>query len=184
MKRLLFFISTVLLLVSGASAQSQPSMDDMLNAQLRFIKEKAELSKKEYQSFAKIYIEYNKSLFELNESQVKPVEPGGVPFRMPTREEADAYMKRWKEINDTYVQKLEKQLSEDARRRIGKAQWELGQKIWKEWSERMEKEAARRIEEDRKKFEQYMEQADEQQKDWWENYWKQWGFAPAPPQQP
>ena len=68
MKRLLLITTLfagIILCSTSATAQNKMN-EDMLNAQLRFIKENANLTKREYQKFAKIYIEYNNRLFELN----------------------------------------------------------------------------------------------------------------------
>ena len=76
----------------------------MINAQLRFIKENARLTKREYQRFEKIYLEYNVQLFELNKEQMQKAVAnrnsesnpfgGMMPFS-PGRDmpEANEYMK-------------------------------------------------------------------------------------------
>ncbi|HBA12800.1 MAG TPA: hypothetical protein DCW98_02355, partial [Bacteroidales bacterium] len=98
--------------------KAQERDEEMINAQLRFIMENADLNRKEYDRFAKIYIEYNEQLANLNRTH-KPGE-----FE---------YVKEWREINDSYQKKLEKALPDSTRFKIGVAQWQLGQKIWQEW---------------------------------------------------
>ena len=83
-----------------------------------FIMENADLNRKEYDRFAKIYIEYNEQLANLNRTH----KPGEFEF-----------VKEWREINDSYQKKLEKALPDSTRFKIGVAQWQLGQKIWQEW---------------------------------------------------
>lgn len=189
MKRLAVLFCLIFTMVMGAYAQAEKMDEEMVNAQLRFIKEKAELSRKEYQKFAKIYLDYNKALFELNSKRAKENSgnndnPFGFGF-IPDPGKADKYMKEWREINDSYMEKLEKQLSEDARRRIGEAQFELGQKMWQQMNEKMRKDAEERMkeygkhmEEMGRQFEERMKQAGEQQQGWWENYWKERGGQP------
>ena len=124
-------------LLCSVSAFAQETMDEeMLNAQLRFIKENAELTKREYQKFAGIYIEYNERLFELNKNQQDKVQRGVYPFAFGAPSDNSEYMRKWKEINDDYLKKLDAALSESTRAQIGKAQWELGQKIWSQLAER------------------------------------------------
>ena len=66
MKKLLTVLCLlfVTLVSVPAMAQEQDRDEQMLNASLRFIKENAELTKKEYQKFAKIYTEYNEQLLK------------------------------------------------------------------------------------------------------------------------
>lgn len=141
MKRLLL-ITTLFagIILCSTSTTAQDKMnEDMLNAQLRFIKENANLTKREYQKFAKIYIEYNNRLFELNSEQQEEIGKGGYPFIFgtPTPPASGSdYMKKWKEINDDYLEKLSDALPDSTRAKIGKAQWELGQKIWSQLAER------------------------------------------------
>ena len=71
---------------------AQDRDEQMINASLRFIKENANLTKKEYEKFARIYIEYNEQLAKLNR-ELKP--------------ESREYMKRWQAINDDYMHKLD-----------------------------------------------------------------------------
>ncbi len=167
---------------------SQDLDEEMINAQLRFIKENARLTKREYQRFAKIYLEYNVQLFELNKEQMQKAGAnrnsesnpfgGMMPFS-PGRDmpEANEYMKKWNEINSSYLKKLEENLPDSTREKIGIAQWELGQRIWKQWSEQNEKMMSQQIEEMRKRNEQIWNQMSQQRNQWWQNYWKQW---PAP----
>lgn len=174
---------TALLILAGLLL-SQPSMgqdrdEQMINASLRFIKENANLTKKEYDKFAKIYIEYNEQLAKLNH-ELKP--------------ESREYMKRWQAINDDYMQKLNKALPDSTRQKVGVAQWELGQKVWGQWSEQNRNTAQRQFQmmgEWNRMNPQFMmqphmfdfqrhrqrefQQADEQQQQWWENYWRNWG---------
>lgn len=166
---------------------SQDLDEEMINAQLRFIKENAHLTKKEYQRFAKIYLEYNVQLFELNKEQMKKAEANrnsggdpfiGIPFG-PGRDmtETNEYMKKWNEINSSYLKRLEDNLPDSTREKIGIAQWELGQRIWEQWSEHNKKVMSEQMEEMRKRHEQMWNQMSQQQDQWWQNYWKQW---PAP----
>ena len=174
---------TALLILAGLFL-SQPSLmaqdrdEQMINASLRFIKENANLTKKEYEKFAKIYIEYNEQLVKLN----RELQP-----------ESREYMKRWREINSAYMQKLDKALPDSTRQKVGLAQWELGQKVWNERSEQNRIHAERQFQMmgqwnqmnpqfmmqphmfDFQRFRQReMQQADEQQQQWWENYWRNW----------
>lgn len=183
MKRLPSILCYLLLAMSvsgGAVAQSQPDRDEqMVNASLRFIKEKASLSKKEYQKFAKIYSEYNEELAKLNR-ELKPDD----------RE----YMKRWNSINSSYNVKLEKELEDTTRRKIGMAQWELSQKIFQQWSRqnRQEMDAQTQmwmrsaqvnhpfmmmqpqVMDARRRQMENMEQLSEQQRQWMENFRRNW----------
>ena len=115
---------TALLILAGLfltqPMQAQDRDEQMINASLRFIKENANLTKKEYEKFARIYIEYNEQLAKLNR-ELKP--------------ESRDYMKRWQTINDDYMKKLDKALPDSTRQKVGMAQWELGQKVWGQWSE-------------------------------------------------
>ena len=122
MKRLLTILGMLFAMSLCAFAAAQEDRDEqMINASLRFIKEKANLTKKEYQKFAGIYTEYNEQLAKLNR-ELKPENPD--------------YLKRWNTVNDEYTSKLKKELPDTTRTKIGIAQWELGQKIWNQWSER------------------------------------------------
>ena len=151
----------------------------MINASLRFIKENANLTKKEYEKFAKIYIEHNEQLVKLNR-ELKP--------------ESREYMKRWQAINDDYMQKLNKALPDSTRQKVSIAQWELGQKVWGQRSEQNRMNTERQFQMmgqwnqmnpqfmmqphifDFQRFRQReMQQADAQQEQWWENYWRNWG---------
>lgn len=139
MKRLLLIVTLfVAVILCSTSVFAQDKMnEEMLNAQLRFIKENANLTKREYQKFAKIYLEYNEQLFELNKNQQKQVHGGIVPFMFGAPPSSDnEYMKKWKEINDDYLEKLSEALPDSTRAKIGKAQWELGQKFWSQLAER------------------------------------------------
>lgn len=174
---------TALLILAGLflyqPLQAQDRDEQMINASLRFIKENANLTKKEYDKFAKIYIEYNEQLAKLNR-ELKP--------------ESRDYMKRWQEINSDYMQKLNKALPDSTRQKVGVAQWELGQKVWGERSEQTRIHTERQFQMmgqwnqmnpqfmmqphmfDFQRFRQReMQQADEQQQQWWENYWRNWG---------
>ena len=175
---------TALLILAGLFL-SQPSImaqdrdEQMINASLRFIKENANLTKKEYDKFAKLYIEYNEQLAKLNR-ELKP--------------ESREYMKRWQSINDDYMQKLNKALPDSTRQKVGLAQWELGQKVWNQWSEQNREHTEQQFRMmgqwnqmnpqfmmqphmyDFQRFRQReMQQANEQQQQWWENYWRNWG---------
>lgn len=174
---------TALLILAGLfltqpSIMAQERDEQMINASLRFIKENANLTKKEYDKFAKLYIEYNEQLAKLNR-ELKP--------------ESREYMKRWQEINSDYMQKLDKALSDSTRQKVGVAQWELGQKIWGQRSEQNRNTAQRQFQmmgEWNRMNPQFMmqphifdfqrhrqrefQQADEQQQQWWENYWRNW----------
>ena len=174
---------TALLILAGLflwqPLQAQERDEQMINASLRFIKENANLTKKEYDKFAKIYIEYNEQLAKLNR-ELKP--------------ESREYMKRWQTINDDYMQKLNKALPDSTRQKVGVAQWELGQKVWGLWSEQNRQNSERQFRMmgqwnqmnpqfmmqphffDFQRYRQReMQQADEQQQQWWENYWRNWG---------
>lgn len=179
MKKLLTVLCLlfVTLVSVPAMAQEQDRDEQMLNASLRFIKENAELTKKEYQKFAKIYTEYNEQLVKLNR-ELKPDSPD--------------YLKRWNAINDSYMEKMGKELPDTTRTKIGMAQWELGQKIWGQWTEQNRKEMDRQTQmwmqsaqmnrqfmmmqpqvlDARRRHMQNMQNFSEQQQQWWENYWK------------
>lgn len=145
--QILMFMA-LLVAILPVKAQDRPDMSEqMIHAQLRFITEKAHLTKKEYRSFAPIYLEYNKALFELNKDQMPVMGPGvlggtgipggmGMPFDFRPDQKQQEYGKKWATINDTYRVKLEKALPDSTRQKIGMAQWELGQKIWQEWAEK------------------------------------------------
>jgi hypothetical protein len=167
------------LLLTSPSVMAQNRDEQMINASLRFIKENANLTKKEYDKFAKIYIEYNEQLAKLN----RELQP-----------ESREYRKRWQEINSDYMQKLDKALPDSTRQKVGVAQWELGQKVWGQRSEQTRQNNERQFQMmgqwnqmnpqfmmqphmyDFQRFRQReMQQADEQQQQWWENYWRNWG---------
>ena len=137
MKRVLTAFLTIICLVLCLPVQAQKDDkskekdEQMINAQLRFIMESAGLTKREYQKFAGIYIEYNEQLAALN----RKAQPG-----------VDDYVKEWKEINDAYQKKLEKALPDTTRVKIGVAQWQLGQKIWQEWADQNQRDMDKRIE--------------------------------------
>lgn len=175
---------TALLILAGLFL-SQPSMmaqdrdEQMINASLRFIKENASLTKKEYEKFAKLYIEYNEQLAKLNR-ELKP--------------DSRDYMKRWQTINDDYMKKLEKALPDSTRQKVSVAQFELGQKVWAQRTEQNRQHAERQFQMmgqwnqmnpqfmmqphiyDFQRFRQReMQQDDAQQQQWWENYWRNWG---------
>ena len=180
MKKLLTALIILAALSLPAYAQQTQERDEqMINASLRFIKENATLTKKEYEKFAKLYIEYNEQLAKLN--------------RELTPESRD-YMKRWQTVNGDYMKKLEKALPDTTRQKIGVAQWELGQKVWNQWSDRNRFNAEQQFRMmgqwnqinpqfmmqphifDFQRFRQReMQLADEQQQQWWENYWRNWG---------
>ena len=167
------------LLLTQPSVMAQDRDEQMINASLRFIKENANLTKKEYDKFAKIYIEYNEQLAKLN----RELQP-----------ESREYMKRWQEINSNYMQKLDKALPDSTRQKVGIAQWELGQKVWGERSEQTRIHSERQFQmmgqwnmmnpqfmmqphmfDFQRHRQREMQQADEQQQQWWENYWRNWG---------
>ena len=120
MKRLLTALVILLGLSLPVCSQTEERDEQMINASLRFIKESANLTKKEYQKFAKIYIEHNEDLAKLNR-ELKP--------------ESREYIRRWSEINKDYMDKLEKALPDSTRQKVAIAQFELGQKIWGRWSD-------------------------------------------------
>ena len=174
---------TALLILAGLfltqPMQAQDRDEQMINASLRFIKENANLTKKEYEKFARIYIEYNEQLAKLNR-ELKP--------------ESRDYMKRWQTINDDYMKKLDKALPDSTRQKVGMAQWELGQKVWGQWSEQNRNTTERQFQMmgqwnqmnpqfmmqphimDFQRMRQHeMQQADAQQQQWWDNYWRNWG---------
>ncbi len=188
MKKLLLLICLLFSFSYLFPVFSQGLDEEMINAQLRFIKENARLTKKEYQRFAKIYLEYNVQLYELNKEQMQKAEANRNSQSNPFEEnlpfgpghdmrEINEYMKRWNEINSAYLKKLEDNLPDSTREKIGIAQWELGQRIWKQWSEENKKIMDEQMEEIRKRNEQIWNQMSQQQHQWWQNYWKQW---PAP----
>ncbi len=150
MTRLSILLSIVLSLFITHSANAQEIDEQMINAQLRYIKEKAELTRREYQRFAVIYLEYNKALYELNRSLIPQNNRrdnffNDMPLGIRLNEQSEDYYKKWNEINRSYIEKLEKQLHDSTRQKIGIAQWELGQRIWKEWSEKSRKNMERQI---------------------------------------
>jgi hypothetical protein len=178
-KRLTALLILAGLFLSGPSVLAQDRDEQMINASLRFIKENANLTKKEYEKFAKIYIEYNEQLVKLNRD-LKP--------------DSRDYMKRWQEINSDYMQKLNKSLPDSTRQKVGVAQWELGQKVWGERAEQTRQTTERQfrmmgqwnqmnpqfmmaphIYDFQRMHQHEMQQADEQQQQWWENYWRNWG---------
>lgn len=177
-KRLTALLILAGLFLTAPSVMAQERDEQMINASLRFIKENANLTKKEYQKFAKIYIEYNEQLAKLNR-ELKP--------------ESREYMKRWQEINSDYMQKLDKNLPDTTRQKVGIAQFELGQKVWGQRSDRNRQNTERQFQMmgqwnqmnpqfmmqphmfDFQRFRQReMQQADAQQQQWWENYWRNW----------
>jgi len=97
MKKLLTALVVAFCLSLSCFAQNTDRDEQMINASLRFIKENANLTKKEYEKFAKLYIEYNEQLAKLNR-ELKP--------------ESRDYMKRWSSVNKDYMDKLEKALEE------------------------------------------------------------------------
>ena len=101
MKRLLTALVILLGLSLPVCSQTDNKDEQMINASLRFIMESANLTKKEYQKFAKIYIEHNEELAKLNR-ELKP--------------ESREYIKRWSEINKDYMDKLEKQSLNQSRK--------------------------------------------------------------------
>ncbi|HZK02853.1 MAG TPA: hypothetical protein VFC94_00395 [Bacteroidaceae bacterium] len=150
MTRLSILLSIVLSLFIIHSAKAQEIDEQMINAQLRYIKEKAELTRREYQRFAVIYLEYNKALYELNRSFIPKNQKrdnflNDMPLGIRFNGQSEDYYKKWNEINRSYIEKLEKQLHDSTRQKIGIAQWELGQRIWKEWSEKSRKNMERQI---------------------------------------
>ena len=173
---------TALLILAGLflsqSSMAQNRDEQMINASLRFIKENANLTKKEYEKFAKLYIDYNEQLAKLNR-ELKP--------------ESRDYMKRWQTINDDYMKKMEKALPDSTRQKRGVAQFELGQKVWNQRSEQNRQHTEQQFRMmgqwnqmnpqfmmqphmfDFQRFRQYeMQQDDAQQQQWWENYWRNW----------
>lgn len=192
MKRILLLLCFVLGLSS--SLFSQENDQQMLNAQLRFISEKAKLTKKEYQKFAKIYLEYNQQLIQLNREQYPegtPVNVFSMPMPMMGRNDfgRNSYSEKWNKINSEYRSRLEKALPDTTISKIGLAQFELGQKIWKQWADENLK-----IQEQQMNFWRDMEmhsvpnqmgeiffrnhehwrEVSRQQEEWWKNYWKNW----------
>lgn len=189
MKRILLLLCMLLGLSSALF--SQENDQQMLNAQLRFISEKAKLTKKEYQKFAKIYLEYNQQLMQLNREQY----PEGTPmnmFSMPMGRAdfgRNSYSEKWNKINSEYRSKLEKALPDSTISKIGMAQFELGQKIWKQWADENMK-----IQEQQIEFWRDMEmhsvpnqmgeiffrnhenwrEVSRQQEEWWKKYWQNW----------
>ena len=178
MKKLLTALVVAFCLSLSCFAQNTDRDEQMINASLRFIKENANLTKKEYEKFAKLYIEYNEQLAKLNR-ELKP--------------ESRAYMKRWSSVNKDYMDKLEKALPDTTRQKIGVAQFELGQKIWRQRSEQNRQNTERQfrvmgqwnqmnpqfmIQPHMYDFQRHrqreMQQDDEQQQQWWENYWRNW----------
>lgn len=147
-------ILSFVLLSAGMMLNAQPSQERqerMIYAQLKFIMEKAELTKKEYSRFSKIYIEYQNKLFELNESNLSgqshrdelDVRNPHMPFtpQQPSKE----YFEKWEKINSEYLSKLEKNISEATRQKIGQAQLELNQKLWNRWSQDSQRDFRRNL---------------------------------------
>ena len=178
MKKLLTALVILFSLSFSSFAQNTDRDEQMINASLRFIKENANLTKKEYEKFAKLYIEYNEQLAKLNR-ELNP--------------ESRDYIKRWSSVNDDYMKKMEKALPDSTRKKIGLAQFELGQKVWRQRSEQNRQSTERQcrvmgqwnqmnpqfmIQPHMYDFQRHrqreMQQADEQQQQWWENYWKNW----------
>lgn len=179
MKKLLAALTIMFCMFTFLPCAAQEMDEQMINASLRFIKEEASLTKREYQRFAKLYIEYNEKLAKLNR-ELKPDSP--------------RYMSSWSAINEEYMKGMEKALADSTRRKIGVAQWELGQKIWNEWAQQNHENARQQFfmmgQWDRmnpqsmmrphmfdlqRRHEFEMEHAGEQQQQWWENYWRNWG---------
>lgn len=129
----------------------EEKQEKMIYAQLKFIMEKAQLTKKEYSKFSKIYIAYQKELFELNESSLSVQKQDSIfemrnprmPFA-PSRP-SNEFFEKWQKINGDYLSKLEKSLSEDTRQKIGAAQLELNQKLWNRWSQDSQRDFRRTI---------------------------------------
>lgn len=189
MKRYLF--SLFMLFCLSLSLFAQDNDQQMLNAQLRFISEKANLTKKEYQKFAKIYLEYNQQLMQLNREQY----PEGTPmnmFSMPMGRAdfgRNAYSEKWNKLYSDYRSKLEKALPDTTISKIGLAQFELGQKIWNQWADENRKIQQQQIEFWRdmemhsvpnqmgeiffRNHENWRE-VSRQQEEWWNNYRRNW----------
>lgn len=191
MKRFLVVVGFVLLpfiiFAQNAAMLDADVFTEMTNAQLRFIKENAQLTKKEYKKFAILYIDYVNALYKLNSSSMPGSQQvnGGPPvffgmpydFRPDSRQQEN-YMKKWNEINETYRSGMEKQLSEDARKRIADAQWQLGQKIWEEWTDRSRRNAQQNVMQYmqyRPEIERHWREMMNNQHVWWNNYWHSWG---------
>jgi|GEM_PF-4462437 len=212
--RILVFAMSLLTVIplgaQNANADRNVNKDEqMIHAQLRFIVERAHLTRREYRNFAPIYIEYTKSLLELNQAQEEKrsqTEPSGMgmPFDFrPDIEQMQEYGRRWGEIDETYRKKLSKALPDSTCVKIGIAQWELNEKIWKEWEEKgremmerrfghmgmgedanMDTAQMRRFEEMRKNGEQRWRELNSQHERWGQNYWNQWHFPGQPGQWP
>ncbi len=150
MKRAFFIlIMSVLMVMSGfAQNPDENRQEQMIYAQLKYIMEKAELTKREYSKFSKIYVEYQKSLLELNSQNVQrsaendfhnphmPFAPGN-----PGKE----YFEKWEEINNEYLKQIEKIFPEEKLQKIGQAQFELNQKIWNRWSQETQRDFRRNL---------------------------------------
>lgn len=150
MSRLPVLLSILFCLFVTQSVKAQEMDEQMINAQLRYIKEKSDLTRREYQRFALIYMEYNKALYELNKSLIPQNNDGNglfsnMPLGIRLNEQSEEYYEKWNQINKTYREKLEKQLPDSTRQKIGIAQWELGQRIWKEWAEKSQKTQERQM---------------------------------------
>ena len=91
------------------------------------------------------------------------------------------------------MDKLEKALPDSTRQKVAMAQFELGQKIWGRWSDENRQNTERQSRMmgqwnqmnpqfmmqphifDYQRLRQHeMQQADAQQQQWWENYWRNW----------
>ena len=155
MKRVFFIlIMSVLMVMSGfAQNPDENRQEQMIYAQLKFIMEKAQLTKKEYSKFSKIYIAYQKELFDLNESnmsvqkheyeELSDVRNSYMPFA-PAKP-SNEFFEKWQKINGDYLSKLEKNLSENTRQKIGTAQLELNQKLWNRWSQDSQRDFRRNL---------------------------------------
>lgn len=131
----------------------EEKQEKMIYAQLKFIMEKAQLTKKEYSKFSKIYIAYQKELFDLNESnmsvqkheyeELSDVRNSYMPFA-PAKP-SNEFFEKWQKINGDYLSKLEKNLSENTRQKIGAAQLELNQKLWNRWSQDSQRDFRRSL---------------------------------------
>lgn len=141
----------------------------MLNAQLRFIKENASLSRTEYRRFARIYKEYHLALVELNSEYAGH----GMAWAAPN-DSSNSYLQRWSIINETYGEDLERYLSEDARIRIGKAQWELGQVLWQRWAQEHKKMIELQMQQFQAYQQMYWKEMTEKRMEWRRNFIQGW----------
>lgn len=176
MKRLFLKVALCLgIVLCSYSVFAQDSMnEEMINAQLRFIKENAELTKREYQKFAKIYIEYNERLFELNKGQQGRNQNPISSFMFGAPSGNREYMKKWKEINDDYLEQLSEALSESTRAKVGKAQWELGQKMWSQYAERNKKIMERQMQNMQMYQQMVWKEMSERRFEWRRNFKEGW----------